>query len=356
MNPARQFLHLFLKDIRRHALEIGLVLLLNLGLALALTETWEESLTFDEFGMMFGDAAQLLLVLTWCVLIGRVVQDDGVAGKAPYWLTRPYNRPMLLASKLAFVLLFIHLPLFLSHLAIVSGSGLPLSFAQMLVDQVVLAACISLPAMTLAALTTTFSRFVFGGVAATGVLMFAVAAVDPWSSRFVIGAFPSSPGSYFVLATALAILVSITGVALACQYRWRATLRVAVTSVVALSLLGLVLLTLPTTFVMRARAAVVRPATVATTIRFRAGAEPRIVNVNPEDIPQIRLVLLPIDLTDTGESTLFTYKVDIRGAAGSELERRCRRELAGPADVTFRIRLPEGRDRLGAFHRRDCNL
>jgi hypothetical protein len=346
MNPARQFLHILLKDIRCHALEIGVVLVLNVALGLALTETWAESLPggLRDVDPMFGAAAQLLLVVAWCVLIGRVVQADGVAGNASYCLARPYSRMALLASKLVFVLLFVHLPLLLSHLAIVTGSDLPLSLAQMLVDQAVLAACVSLPAMTVAALTTSFSRYVFGGIAVAAVANFAVAASSARSPLNAIGDFPPSPGSHFVVATALAMLAAIAGVALVCQYRRRATLRVAVSSVVALSLLGLVLLTLPTFFVMRVRAAVTRPATVATTIRFRETAEPSILDRELTSDRGFVLVLLPLDLSDTDESTIYTFKVDIRGAAGREHELRGVRTSGGSYGASIRGTIYGGDD------------
>ena len=319
MKPARQFLHILRNDIRCHALEIGLVLVLNLVLALVLTQTWAESLDRPSAGeVIIDNAAQLLLVFAWCVLIGRVVQGHAVAGKAPYWLTRPHARSVLLASKLAFVLLFVHLPLFLSQLLIVTGSGVPLSFAQMLVDQAVLAICVSLPAMALAALTTSFSRFVFGGVAVVAVATLLVSALTTRFPIYRIGNFPSDIGSLAFLAVVLAILASIAGAALVFQYRRRATLRIAVSSIVAVSLLGLGLLTLTPLVVMGARAAFARPTTVPTTIRFQPAAEPRIVNSQDPSNP--RLVLVPIDAIDTGEWIMSTSRVDIRLAAGREVE------------------------------------
>ena len=318
MNPARQFLHILLKDIRGHALEIGLVLALNVALVLTLTETWAESLIIDSVDMLTDPTAQLLLVLAWCTLIGRVVQGDGVAGKAPYWLTRPYTRPAFLASKLVFVLLFVHLPLYMSHLVIVTGSGVPLSLVQMLMDQVVLAVCVSLPAMALAVLTTSFSRFVFCGVAVTAAAMFVAAAGSARNSLFAIPTFRSDFGSQVFLATALGILAVIVVVALACQYRWRSTLRVAVSSFVAVSVLVLGMLTLPTVFFMQVRAAIVRPPTVAPTIRFREQAEPLVID--PEAYSGPLLVFLPIEVTDRNESDFHIVNIDVRGAAGREIE------------------------------------
>lgn len=227
MSALRQVVHILLKDVRGHAPEIGLVLILNLVLTLTLAQTWSEDGPYFREDLI-DVAAQLLLVVACCVLIGRVVQVDGVAGKAPYSLTRPCSRPALLASKLAFVLLFVHLPIFLSQLAIVTASGVPLSLLQLLVNQVLFVAGISLPLMAVAALTTTFSRFVFCGVvvAAVGTLTYGAALYNSTTPLF---------------AASLTMLALIASVALTVQYRWRSTLPVAAWSSACLLLLGLVL-------------------------------------------------------------------------------------------------------------------
>ncbi len=300
MNAARQVVHILVKDIRGHALEIGLVLALNVVLVLTLTVTWAEVQNPNVRTTPIGDVAQILLVVAWCALIARVVQGDGLAGKAPYWLTRPWSRPALLASKVAFVLLFVHLPAFLSQLAIVTGSGVPLSPPQLFANQALFAAGVSLPLMALAALTTTFSRFLFCGVALAVPAVYLFSRVDTFAN--------------FLVTAVLTLLVLIASVALACQYRWRSTLRVAAWSLVAL--LGLGALTLASSYygyMQRGQVAFIEPPTVPPTIRLLAASE-RDARYPPP------FVSLPIDAPFTDDTFVRYYKIDVLSADGREVD------------------------------------
>ena len=316
MNPLQQFTHILFKDFRGHWPEIGVVLLLNLVLTLMLTQSWTES--FDSTETPFGLAAQMMLVVAWCLLIGRVAQVDGVAGKAPYWLTRPGSRPALLASKLALVLLTVHLPSLLSQLAIVIGSGVPLSLPQLLLNQVVFAAFLSLPLMAIAALTTNISRFAFACVAVAALSLFVVGLARWRNSLVDSGAAPFYTGSTtFRVAAEIAILTLIASVALACQYRWRSALRVAAWSLAALVLLGAGMLALPVSYVQRARAVLMGPPTVAPTIRLRDVSERRIYSPEVAYIPLV--VSLPIEVPDPTDVLWRYYEVQVRSADGTEV-------------------------------------
>ena len=328
MNPLRQFAHTLFKDIRGHWPEIGLVLLLNIVVAATLTQTWAERSYSTE--TPFNFATQALLIVAWCLLIVRVVQEDGPAGKAPFWLTRPGSRLALLASKLSFVTLFAHLPSFLSQLAIVIGSGVPLSLPQLLVNQAVFAACLSLPLMALAALTTTISRFALAGVAVAAPSLLVVGAtLSPL--RIPLGARSFySVSTMFLAAAEIATLVLIAGIALACQYYWRATLRVTTGSLVALAVLGAGVLLLPASYVQRARAVVFGLSTAPSSIRLRSASERRLFS--PDVTSSAVVVPLPIDLPDTNNQLVRYYEVDVRSTDGKRV-----RQLASPA-----LRMLEG--------------
>jgi len=70
-----------------------------------------------------------LLPLGWWVLVVRLVQDESLVGDRQFWLTRPYRWVELLASKLIFVLLFIHVPLLIAQLVMLRLAGFaPLSY------------------------------------------------------------------------------------------------------------------------------------------------------------------------------------------------------------------------------------
>jgi hypothetical protein len=307
MNAARQVVHILAKDIRGHAPEIGLVVLLNVVLAVAFTETWEVALTRNRGDTLVSDAAQVLLIVAWGVLIGRVVQSDGVAGKAPYSLTRPGSRTTLLVAKLAFVLLFVHLPGLLSQLAIVVGSGVPLSFPQLLVNQALFAAGMSLPLTAVAALTTNFSRFVLCGVVVAAVLVFVSGPLD-------------GPPAY-VMATALAILALIAVAALASQYRWRSTLRVAAWSVSALVLLGSGSVTLAYySFMQRTRASVIEPPIFPSIAPPIIPSTIRLLDASERDSRDAStIVSLPIDTGFADDAFVSYYKIEVHTAAGSKV-------------------------------------
>jgi hypothetical protein len=301
MNAPRQAVHILAKDIRGHALEIAFVLALSLIFALTFTVTWAEVQDPYFRTPVLGEAAQILLIVASGALIGRVVQSDGVAGKASYWLTRPLSRPALLASKLAFVLLFVHAPIFASQLAIVTGSGLPVSLPPLLATHAVVAAAGTLPLITLATLTTTFSRFVLGGVVVVPLAL--LTYVAPNSSFTFLG------------TTVLAILALIACTALAIQYRRRSTLRVATWSLVALSIVALSMLgleTLPSArrLVARATVAAFPPPTVASTIRLGDASERGEFRYSPP------FVSLPIDTEITSDMSIRRYEVEVLAADG----------------------------------------
>jgi hypothetical protein len=322
VNPFRQLVHVLIKDIRGHLPEIGVVLLLNIAVTLQLTQSWTES--FESTETPLGGAAQLLLVLAWCVLIGRVVLDDGLAARAPQWLTRPCSRSVLLAAKVAFVLLVVHVPSFLSQLLIVSGSSVPLSIRQLLLNQAVFAASVSLPAMALATLTKNLSHFVFGGIAIAAAALLVIAASASRNPFFFsAGATPFYIGyATFLVAAEFAIFAMISGVAIVAQYRWRSTLRVAIWSLVALSVLGLAMFALPLSAIQRARAALVRE-NVTPTIRLRDVSERRSYAARGPDAPLV--VSLPVDtpitngFSPTDESLPRRISVEVRSAAGDKV-------------------------------------
>jgi hypothetical protein len=118
----------------------------------------------------------------------------------------------------------------------------------------------------------------------------------------------------FLVPIALTILASIAGTALVSQYRWRATLRVSAWSVVAVSLLGVALLTLPIHYVQRARVAVVSPTTIPSTIRLRDVSARRVIRTVPPTI------LLPIEAPITVDSIIRHSEIEVRSAAGREVE------------------------------------
>jgi len=128
----------------------------------------------------------LLLPLAWAFLIGLAVGQEPIAGDRQFWITRPYRRAGLLAAKLGFAVAFVHAPFFLEQSYVLAARGFsPLLYLpQLLWNQVLLFAALTLPAMALAALASTFTQFVMEVVGVAAAMIFLRATFDtspvPW--------------------------------------------------------------------------------------------------------------------------------------------------------------------------------
>jgi hypothetical protein len=96
----------------------------------------------------------LLAPLAWACLIGLVVEQEPMVGDRQFWTTRPYRRSVLLAAKLLFVVMFVHVPFLLADVYILAMRGFsPLAYLPQLTwDQLLLVAALTLPAFALATL------------------------------------------------------------------------------------------------------------------------------------------------------------------------------------------------------------
>jgi hypothetical protein len=153
-----QALHIFRKDVRRFAYEIGVLV--------ALTALWAWSHSTD-FGnlphtMRFADIANVLLPLSWWYVISQLIHEEPLTGDRQFWITRPYSRVSLLSSKALFILCFINLPLLFGGLAILGVAGYqPLRYLpNFLWMQFTFTAAVLLLPVALASLTRTLVQFV----------------------------------------------------------------------------------------------------------------------------------------------------------------------------------------------------
>lgn len=62
-------------------------------------------------------------VIGWALLVAVLVQQDAVPGTRQDWLTRPIRRPDLAAAKLIFVVVLLHVPLFVMSTVDVLAAG-----------------------------------------------------------------------------------------------------------------------------------------------------------------------------------------------------------------------------------------
>ena len=112
----------------------------------------------------------LLLTMAWAMLAALAVLEEPLVGARNFWTTRPHRWPALLASKLLFALLAIHLPLLLADLYILTARGLSPAGAvgPILWKQFLFFGALTLPSIALASLVRNFTHFV--------IAVFAIAA------------------------------------------------------------------------------------------------------------------------------------------------------------------------------------
>ena len=163
-------LHTMRKDVRR--LWPAVVVFLALLTTLTLADRWRVN-------SMFGSTEgwlNLVVPLAWACLIALAVLEEPLAGDRHFWLTRPHRRSALLAAKLAFALLFVHLPVLIADAYIVAAHGFsPFEYLpELFWKQFAFAAFVTLPALALAALVPSFTHFMLGTFAIATAAAFTV--------------------------------------------------------------------------------------------------------------------------------------------------------------------------------------
>jgi hypothetical protein len=168
----KQAFHIFRKDARRFAYQIG-------ALA-ALTCMWAWSnIAAGRAGSAdrYAGIATAVLSMGWWYLICLLVHEESFTGDRQFWITRPYSRRSLLAAKALFVLAFVNAPLLLGGFAILAAAGYrPLAYLpNFLWMQITFTAVALLVPAAIAALTRTLVQFVLAIVGLyTSVILLAV--------------------------------------------------------------------------------------------------------------------------------------------------------------------------------------
>jgi hypothetical protein len=165
-----QIFHIFRKDARHHWMEILLCQAALVAFCWVQVRGWrDQSFTFTSVTQLIV----MLLPLTWCFLIFRLVQSESLVGDRQFWITRPYEWKKLLAEKILFVVVFIHLPLLIAQVVLLIKAGfspaphlLGLLWMQLLLVQ--------LPFLPLLALASVTRNLAQGVLALVAVLLLAI--------------------------------------------------------------------------------------------------------------------------------------------------------------------------------------
>ena len=147
--------HIFTKDAR----SLGWQALLP-ALLLAWLAQCDASRTGATPGHLEG-WLHLLVPLAWSFLVGAVVLEDAPVGDAAAWMTLPVEWRRLLAAKMLFLLLFVHLPFFVAQWLILSTRGFApwLALPQLAAAQIGLLLMLTLPSLALASVVSNLAQF-----------------------------------------------------------------------------------------------------------------------------------------------------------------------------------------------------
>jgi hypothetical protein len=213
-----QVLYIFRKDVRKHRLEVAASLLLLLAFA------WKTPLLWSDHSQYANRSSNVIfafvgiaLVLSWWFLAIRVIQGESLVGDRQFWLTRPYRRLSLLATKALFLFAFVNLPVLIFDVATVWRAGFyPWQHLPGLLQaQLLLTAFLIIPIVTISAITETIAQFL---LIFLGVIIFFVGL--SWAT----GEIPSSSfGSAIPGVIVLVLLGCTCAASIALEYFRRDT-------------------------------------------------------------------------------------------------------------------------------------
>jgi hypothetical protein len=158
----KQVLHIFRKDSRHFWPEIAASIAITLAFALVTPSAWkiiDDQLLRSRITII-STTLNILLPVSWWLLIARVIHAESLVGENQFWLTRPYEWKRLLAAKALFVATWICVPFLLAQALIVAEAGFhPGTYVPGLLPNVCLGMTIlAAPLFALAAVTANFAR------------------------------------------------------------------------------------------------------------------------------------------------------------------------------------------------------
>jgi hypothetical protein len=162
MSPLRQPIHILRKDAIHLWPEILVSVALLAAYAWSEAQTWLPSDgTFNPVLIAVG-FLKFLIPIAWLVLISRLVHDEELVGDRQFWVTRPYTWYSLILSKILFIILFICVPFLIMQMILLHHAGLyPTRLIPgMLKNMVYVSAIFLLPLFAIAAVTSTFVRYI----------------------------------------------------------------------------------------------------------------------------------------------------------------------------------------------------
>lgn len=167
-----QVLNIFRKDTRRFWPEILVSAAITAALMWIGPYLWRGSMN-DYAAQMLRELALLLdplMVISWMLLISRVVHAEPLVGDRQFWITRPYEWKKLLAAKLLFVAAYVYAPFLAMECVLLARAGFAPAhwIAGLLLNLAMVSAVLVLPLLAAATVTSNFGKM---ALIAIGVLL-----------------------------------------------------------------------------------------------------------------------------------------------------------------------------------------
>jgi hypothetical protein len=228
----KQILHIFAKDVRHFRIEI-LVLLAAIAAQICIApHLWPASRGNSGFNpeaqmTQVSGLLAILMVVTWGLLVSRVVHDERLVGDRQLWLTRPYEWKKLLAAKFLFLAVIVCLPFLLLQCTLLAEAGFsPLHWTpRLLLSLLPVTAYIILPLMAVAAISSSFGRMVLILLGVIVCFLLFLTFVAVWGTSSNPNSIPATPlQSWLSIAFTLLVCGEVITLQYAKRREWRSRL------------------------------------------------------------------------------------------------------------------------------------
>lgn len=171
-----QIIHILRKDLRCFWPEI-LVSLASLA-----AYTWHEPVMWQPSSknipqLLLTQVLALLILLSWFLLVLRLIHEEPLIGQRQFWVTRPYGWKQLLAAKVLLVLIVVNLPMLACQTWLLKRAGFAAGghVSLLLSMQAMWLAARFLPIAVLAVLTRSLAQ---AGIALLAMLLGSVVVMQ----------------------------------------------------------------------------------------------------------------------------------------------------------------------------------
>jgi hypothetical protein len=170
-------LHVFRKDVRRHALWLlawTVVCASPLAVLFLPDDTMLSRVTINTI-------APVVRLVLFLGLVQMVVHEDALVDASAFWVTRPIGARALLAAKLLFVAVLLVLPAVAADVALIAATGLVGNRIALAIPEILLEWSLWAGAMfVLASLTSSFRGLVGAATRVIGLWLVADLLADVW--------------------------------------------------------------------------------------------------------------------------------------------------------------------------------